>query len=82
MADDRKHLENVRDKEFVQPLKLRMENELLAKPRVSKKPSWMTQYDEDIDDKETESKTQIRSCNHLMRIISTYVDNTKKSEIS
>ena len=24
----------------------------------------------------------IRSCNHLMRIISTYVDNTKKSEIS
>ena len=29
-----------------------------------------------------ESLVTIRSCNHLMRIISTYVDNTKKSEIS
>ena len=29
-----------------------------------------------------QSFVTIRSCNHLMRIISTYVDNTKKSEIS
>ena len=29
-----------------------------------------------------QSFVKIRSCNHLMRIISTYVDNTKKSEIS
>ena len=29
-----------------------------------------------------QSSVTIRSCNHLMRIISTYVDNTKKSEIS
>ena len=28
-----------------------------------------------------QSFVTIRSCNHLMRIISTYVDNTKKSEI-
>ena len=30
----------------------------------------------------SQSFVTIRSCNHLMRIISTYVDNTKKSEIS
>ena len=29
-----------------------------------------------------QSFVTIGSCNHLMRIISTYVDNTKKSEIS
>ena len=29
-----------------------------------------------------QSFVTIRSCNHLIRIISTYVDNTKKSEIS
>ena len=29
-----------------------------------------------------QSFVTIRSCNHLMRIISMYVDNTKKSEIS
>ena len=29
-----------------------------------------------------QSFVTIRSCNHLMRIISTYVDNTEKSEIS
>ena len=29
-----------------------------------------------------QSFVTIRSCNHLMRIISRYVDNTKKSEIS
>ena len=29
-----------------------------------------------------QSFVTIRSSNHLMRIISTYVDNTKKSEIS
>ena len=29
-----------------------------------------------------QSFVTIRSCNHLMRIISTYVDNTKKNEIS
>ena len=29
-----------------------------------------------------QSFVTIRSCNHLMKIISTYVDNTKKSEIS
>ena len=29
-----------------------------------------------------QSFVTIKSCNHLMRIISTYVDNTKKSEIS
>ena len=29
-----------------------------------------------------QSFVTIRSCNHLMRIIPTYVDNTKKSEIS
>ena len=29
-----------------------------------------------------QSFVTIRSCNHLMRIIATYVDNTKKSEIS
>ena len=29
-----------------------------------------------------QSFVTIGSCNHLMRIISTYVDNTKKSEIT
>ena len=29
-----------------------------------------------------QSFVTIRSCNHLMRTISMYVDNTKKSEIS
>ena len=29
-----------------------------------------------------QSFVTIRSCNHIMRIISRYVDNTKKSEIS
>ena len=29
-----------------------------------------------------QSFVTIRSCNHLIRIISTFVDNTKKSEIS
>ena len=80
MADDKKHLENVRDKEFVQPLKLRMENELLTKPRVSKKPSKMTQYDKDIDDKETESKTRKKNSKARTDSINKSVSNQENSK--
>ena len=40
------------------------------------------QHDYSLSPGVWQSFLAIRSCNHLMRIISMYVDNTKKSEIS
>ena len=42
--------------------------------------SWLCNYS--LSPGVWQSFVTIRSCNHLMRIISTYLDNTKKTEIS